>query len=90
MRRIAIVLAFGAAAAPASPAADFVPFDSKPFTMAGRDCPEVTRLPVGRNSRLMPRRLGELPPADVYAAVYRLDERGCMAPLRYRAVRAGR
>ena len=27
------------------------------------------------------RRLGQLPPADAYQAVYRLDEKGCIDPL---------
>ena len=27
------------------------------------------------------RRLGELPPADAYQTVYRLDEKGCIDPL---------
>ena len=34
-----------------------------------------------------PRKLAELPPAEGYAAVYLLDDRGCMVPVKYRDVR---
>ncbi|HEY6815441.1 MAG TPA: hypothetical protein VI168_07880 [Croceibacterium sp.] len=34
-----------------------------------------------------PQKLAELPPAEGYAAVYRLDERGCMVPVKFREVR---
>jgi len=30
-----------------------------------------------------PQKLSQLPPADSYAAVYRLDERGCMVPVKF-------
>lgn len=30
---------------------------------------------------LKPQKLGELPPGNLYAAVYRLDENGCEAPI---------
>ena len=33
-----------------------------------------------------PKKLARLPPADSYAAVYRLDERGCMVPVRFREI----
>jgi hypothetical protein len=42
---------------------------------------------VWRHDPVKPRKLAELPPADSYAAVYRLDERGCMVPVKYRDVR---
>lgn len=31
-----------------------------------------------------PQKLGELPPADAWAAVLRTDDKGCPDPLRYR------
>lgn len=43
-----------------------------------------------RGKPIAPRKLAELPPADTYAAVYALDERGCAVPLLYREVRARR
>ena len=41
---------------------------------------------IWRNEPVKPRKLVELPPAESYAAVYRLDERGCMVPVKYRDV----
>jgi hypothetical protein len=80
---VAIVLA---AAAPA------VPAKTPPLQRADTDCPGVTNQWVreGRSWRsepVKPRKLGELPPAEAYAAVYRLDERGCMVPVKFREVR---
>ena len=59
------------------------------------NCPNVTSHMANkggswRSVPLRPRKLGELPPADAFAAVYRLDERGCMVPVMYRDVRGGR
>ena len=42
---------------------------------------------IWRYDPVKPKKLTELPPAESYAAVYRLDERGCMVPLKYRDVR---
>jgi hypothetical protein len=42
---------------------------------------------IWRYDPAVPKKLTQLPPAESYAAVYRLDERGCMVPLRYRDVR---
>ena len=42
---------------------------------------------IWRYDPVKPKKLVELPPAEAYAAVYRLDERGCMVPVKYRDVR---
>ena len=42
---------------------------------------------VWRFDQVKPRKLAELPPAESYAAVYRLDENGCMVPVKFRDVR---
>lgn len=42
---------------------------------------------IWRHDPVKPKKLGELPRAESYAAVYRLDERGCMVPVKYRDVR---
>ena len=44
----------------------------------------------GRHNSPESRKLGELPPAETFAAVYQLDERGCMVPVKYRQVRGRR
>jgi hypothetical protein len=58
------------------------------------DCPEVAsqlaQVNRWQSDPRKPRKLGELPPADTFAAVYRLDERGCMVPAMYREVRGRR
>ena len=43
------------------------------------NCPTMS-VTLGERSAV-PRRLGELPPADAFQAVYRLDARGCIDPL---------
>jgi len=80
---VAIMLTFTAAALPAK---------APPLQKAGADCPAATSQWVreGRgwqSQPTKPKKLGELPPADAYAAVYRLDERGCMVPVKFRDVR---
>ena len=42
---------------------------------------------IWREVPMKPRKLTELPPAETYAAIYHLDERGCMVPIKYRDVR---
>lgn len=42
---------------------------------------------VWRQKPVAPQKLTELPPADTFAAVYHLDDRGCMVPVKYRDVR---
>ena len=64
----------------------------RPALVAGSDCPSATREfarkgGIWRQEPVRPKKLAELPPADTYAAVYRLDERGCMVPVKYRDVR---
>lgn len=63
-----------------------------PLQKAGADCPSATtqftrRGGIWTHDPAKPKKLTELPPADSYAAVYRLDERGCMVPVKYREVR---
>ena len=80
---VAIVLAASAAVLPAK---------TPPLQKPGADCPGATgqwvRQGRGWHSQpVKPRKLGQLPPAEAYAAVYRLDERGCMVPVKFREVR---
>lgn len=82
-----------AATASAQPAANPEPLQVGRTLVPGSDCPDVTSHMAGRGDSLssdppQPRRLGELPPADTYAAVYQLDDKGCMVPVMYRDVRA--
>ena len=60
----------------------------RPSLIPGSECPTVTshmaqQGTVWRSDPQKPQKLAELPPADTYAAVYQLDERGCMVPLMY-------
>lgn len=95
MRSLTIAIILCAGIAPASQPAATVPASKAAKTLAAPDCPAATSEMAGRMSRwrgkpVKPQRLGDLPPADTYAAVYRLDERGCMVPVMYRDVRPGR
>ena len=73
-------------------ASSALPAKAPPLQDPAADCPGATSQWV-RDGRgwnrepLKPRKLGELPPAEAYAAVYRLDERGCMVPVKFREVR---
>jgi hypothetical protein len=63
--------------------------------IAGSQCPESSKHFAGRGGAwrgdpIRPRQLTELPRAEAFAAVYRLDEHGCMVPVMYRDVRAAR
>jgi hypothetical protein len=56
------------------------------------DCPSASSQfardgSVWRQKPVTPQKLAELPPADTFAAVYHLDERGCMVPVKYRDIR---
>jgi len=95
MRRLVPILAICAAAAPASQSPPAMPLYKAPSTLAAPDCPDATNHLAGRKGSwerkpLKPQRLGELPPADAYAAVYRRDERGCMVPVMFRDIRKPR
>ncbi|HEU4958111.1 MAG TPA: hypothetical protein VFT40_10865 [Sphingomicrobium sp.] len=81
-----------AASAPAQPGVVTAPSQHKSNMLQGSDCPNPSSHfarngSVWRQVPLEPKRLTELPPADTYAAVYHLDERGCMVPVKYRDVR---
>lgn len=46
------------------------------------ECPRTSSYQAfDGTSPLKPRKLGELPPGNLYAAVYRHDEKGCEAPI---------
>lgn len=77
---VASLLVITAAALPAK-----VPPLQKPGTDCTGAASQWTR--DGRAWNMKPRKLAELPPADTYAAVYRLDERGCMVPVKFRDIR---
>lgn len=52
-----------------------------PNAPAPAQCPPISRYEaMKRGGKLMPRHLSELPPADVYKAVYRRID-GCVAPI---------
>ena len=64
----------------------------KASPVAGSECPDVTRHFAHRGGKwqdkpVRPQKLGELPPAETFAAVLRRDERGCMVLVKYRDVR---
>ena len=80
---VAIIIAAAAPAMAAKPAAA-----PKPVLQAS-DCPSASSqwTRQGRGWESKPQKLAELPPAESYAAVYRLDERGCMVPVKFRETR---
>lgn len=76
------------AAALAQPAAAPVSPGQRPSAVAGSDCPEAApylanQIGKWRDEPLQPRKLGDLPPAESFAAVVRTDERGCLVPVKY-------
>ena len=44
-------------------------------------CDKLGSYAQGQRDGLQMQRLGELPPAEAYMAVYRTDEKGCLDPL---------
>ena len=83
---VAMIIAAGASAQPAI----FTPPSANALQKS--DCPSASSQfardgSVWRQRPVKPRKLAELPPAETYAAVYHLDERGCMVPVKYRDVR---
>jgi hypothetical protein len=86
---VTIAIAVSATAQPAIVAAPSV---VRPNALQTSDCPspssEYAREgSMWRQKPVKPQKLAELPPADAFAAVYHLDERGCMVPVRYREIR---
>ena len=86
-----VVLAIAAGGA-AQPAIVTAPSVHRPNKLQAPDCPSASSQyaregSIWRERPVKPQKLAELPPADTYAAVYHLDERGCMVPLLYRDVR---
>jgi len=68
------------------------PGDRKSILQPAAECRDASKQfarngGIWRYAPVKPKKLAELPPADTYAAVYRLDERGCMVPVKYRDVR---
>ena len=49
----------------------------------GSECRLLTE--TGDRGTVRLRKLGELPPAEAYAAMYRTDEKGCPTPVLYRS-----
>ena len=67
------------------------PLSAKP-ALQSPNCPapasQWVRDGRGWQARPMPpKKLTDLPAAEAYASVYRLDERGCMVPVKYRDTR---
>jgi hypothetical protein len=92
MRLLFPVMMSIAATASAQPAIVTAPTARQSTVLQSADCPGATNH-FAREGRMWrekpvgPQKLAELPAAESYAAVYRLDERGCMIPLKYRDVR---
>ena len=92
MRLLFPVAMIIAASASAQPAIVTPPSARQPGSLQQADCPNPSSQfaregSVWRQRPITPQRLAELPPADSFAAVYHLDERGCMVPVKYRDVR---
>jgi hypothetical protein len=69
-----------------------LPAKAPPLQRPGADCSSATSQFAREGGAwvqrpVKPQKLSELPPADAFAAVYRLDERGCMVPVKFRDVR---
>ena len=69
-----------------------IPAKTPPLQKPTADCPRATSHftrngSVWTHDPVKPRKLAELPPAESYAAVYRLDGNGCMVPVKFRDVR---
>ena len=84
---VAIALALAAAALPAQ-----TPPLQRQGPLASAECASATSHFSRQGSMwtrdpVKPKKLAQLPPADSFAAVYRLDERGCMVPVKLREVR---
>ncbi len=47
-------------------------------------CPDNPAAHLARSDKGVFRKLAELPPGEIYAAVYRRGADGCMVPVRYR------
>lgn len=83
----AVILTLFAAQALAGPA----PAQGKSSLVQRGECRDASKQ-FARNGSIWqldpikPKKLTELPLADTYAAVYRLDERGCMVLVKYRDV----
>ena len=83
---VAMIIAAGAAAQPA------IVTPPPANQLQKSDCPSPSSQfaregSVWRQKPVTPQKLAELPPADAFAAVYHLDERGCMVPVKYRDIR---
>ena len=92
MRLLFPVAMIIAASASAQPGIITPPSVQRSGMLQKSDCPTATSQfardgSVWRKQPVKPHKLTELPPADSYAAVYRLDERGCMVPVKYRDIR---
>jgi hypothetical protein len=86
-----VAIAFSATAL-AQPAAAPVAPGQRPSPIAGSECPDADRYLAHRGGKwqdkpVRPQKLGDLPPAEAFAAVLRRDERGCMVLVKYRDVR---
>ena len=86
---VAMAIAAAVSVQPVWAAAPTVP---KRTISDASDCPGATSQwvrqgRVWQSQPVRPRKLAELPRGETFAAVYRLDERGCMVPVKYRDVR---
>jgi hypothetical protein len=92
MRLLFPVMMALAASASAQPAIVTPPSAHRPSLLQTSDCPNPSSQfardgSVWRQKPVKPQKLTELPSAEAYAAVYRLDERGCMVPVKFREIR---
>ena len=86
---VAMIIAAGAAA---QPTVVTPPSARQSSLLQQSDCPGATSQfardgSIWRQNPVKPQKLAELPPAETYAAVYHLDERGCMVPVKFRDIR---
>ena len=92
MRLLFPVAMIMAASASAQPAIVTPPTSHQANPLQPADCPNPSSQfardgSVWQQKPVTPQKLAELPPAEAFAAVYHLDERGCMVPVKYRDVR---
>jgi hypothetical protein len=74
------MLALLGAAPPTSPPAA-QPSPTRLVSPVPETCDRIGSYAQGERQAPRMKRLGELPPAEAYMAVYRTDEKGCLDPL---------
>ena len=83
MTRVLLVLPAMAllGAAPAAPPVFPQASPTRVISPVPSTCKQIDTFAQGDNQRPGLKRLGELPPAQAFMAVYRTDEKGCLDPM---------